>query len=279
MDLTISIAQIDVATSRPDLNLEKGAALISEAAGRGSELICFPEMWTTGFNWVENARIVEEHETIVERVAGLAKQWKIWISGSVIAANTGGKPTNASILFSPRGERAVTYNKTHLFSLMDEDEHVAPGDELVLFDAPWGKTGFAVCYDIRFPELYRSYALKGAEVLLNPTAFPHPRREHWRTLVRARAIENQMFMIGTNQVGFEEMGELGKVSWCGTSLIIDPWGNTVVEASETEEELLTASIEVDVVAKTRRKMRVLRDRRPDLYELGMEESGKSKVEG
>ena len=198
---------------------------------------------------MENARIVEEHETIVERVAGLAKQWKIWISGSVIAANTGGKPTNASILFSPRGERAVTYNKTHLFSLMDEDEHVAPGDELVLFDAPWGKTGFAVCYDIRFPELYRSYALKGAEVLLNPTAFPHPRREHWRTLVRARAIENQMFMIGTNQVGFEEMGELGKVSWCGTSLIIDPWGNTVVEASETEEELLTASIEVDCCCK------------------------------
>jgi predicted amidohydrolase len=127
--------------------------------------------------------------------------------------------------------------------------------------------GLSVCYDIRFPELFRAYALKGARMVLSPMAFPYPRLQHWKILARARAIENQMYLIGTNQVGSEGFGPEGIVTYFGDSSIIDPWGETVVEASETEEMLLTATIDLSRADQLRSKMRVLADRRPDLYEL------------
>jgi len=145
---------------------------------------------------------------------------------------------------------------------------MAAGDSLCVVDTPWGLTGLSICYDIRFPELFRTYALKGARVVFSPMAFPYPRLDHWKSLVRARAIENQMFMVGINQVGEENLGHLGMVTYFGDSVIIDPWGKTVVEASETDEMLLTATIDLDLSDRIRSEMRVLHDRRPDLYELG-----------
>lgn len=159
------------------------------------------------------------------------------------------------------------YIKAHLFTMILEDEYETAGDSLCLVEAPWGPTALSVCYDIRFPELFRTYALQGAKLTLSPIAFPYPRLEHWKVLVRARAIENQMFMVGTNQVGEEDLGPDGKVTYCGDSVIIDPWGETVLEASETGEELLTATIDMDMVDEIRARMTVLRDRRPELYEL------------
>lgn len=268
MKLTLSIAQIDVATSQPEANLQKGERLIAEASRRGSDVICFPEMWTTGFDWSNNERIAGEHEKIIDRVAALAKNYAIWINGSMLALNEDGRVSNTSILFSPKGERAATYRKTHLFSLFQEEQHVAAGDSLCVADTPWGPTGLSICYDIRFPELFRTYAIKGAKIVFSPMAFPYPRLDHWKTLVRARAIENQMFMVGINQVGEEHLGSLGVVTYFGDSVIIDPWGKTVVEASETAEMLITATVDIDLADKIRSEMKVLRDRRPDLYELG-----------
>jgi predicted amidohydrolase len=185
----------------------------------------------------------------------------------MLALNDNGKASNASILFDPQGRIAGIYRKAHLFAMIREADHLASGNSLCIVDTPWGKIGLTICYDIRFPELFRTYALKGAMIVLSPMAFPHPRIEHWKTLVRARAIENQFFMIGTNRVGEENLGRCGKISYCGASAIIDPWGVTVIEGSETKEELLTAAIEVNKVNEVRGKMSVLRDRRPDLYEL------------
>ena len=104
--------------------------------------------------------------------------------------------------------------------------------------------------------------------MFSPKAFPYPRLDHWKILVRARALEKQIFVVGTNQVGREDFGPDNMVTYCGDSVIIDPWGATLVEASETDEALFTAAIDLDLVGEIRSKMKVLGDRRPDLYELG-----------
>jgi predicted amidohydrolase len=266
--LVVSLAQISVAPAQPEANLEKGERLIEEAARRGSQLVCFPEMWTTGFQWSANERMAREHEVAIARVAGLAARYGLWVNGSMLALDEDGRVSNTSFLFGPAGEAAGLYRKTHLFTFFHEDRHMAAGKRLTVADTPWGRTGFAVCYDLRFPELFRTYALKGVKVLLLPAAWPYPRIEHWKVLVRARAIENQFFMLCTNQVGSESFGEDGSVTYFGNSVIVDPWGRTVAEAGETEEILLTASLDLDAVDETRNTMRVLQDRRPELYDLG-----------
>jgi len=265
--LTVSLAQIKVARSNPEENLIKGESLIVEAARRGSDLICFPEMWTTGFDWAANQRIAAQQERTIDRIAEMALRYHIWINGSLLALDSSGKVANTSILFDAQGRQAGIYRKTHLFSFMHEDEHMAAGDSLCVVDTPWGKAGLSICYDIRFPELFRTCALKGAKVQFLPMAFPYPRLPHWKVLVRARAIENQMFVLGVNQVGPEDFGTDGVVTYFGNSVIIDPWGETVIEAGESEEELLTATIDIDMVDQIRAKMHILQDRRPDLYEL------------
>jgi len=268
MNLTLSLAQMRVTVSQPEENLRKAELWIAEAARRGSDVICFPEMWTTGFNWLSNDRMAALHDKIVERVANMAKAYGIWINGSMLALNEAGKVSNTSFLFNARGEQAGAYRKTHLFSLLHEDAHMAPGDRLTVVDTPWGRVGLAICYDIRFPELFRTYALKGVEIVFCPMAFPYPRLDHWKILVRARAIENQLFMVGINQVGSEDFGADGIVTYFGSSGIIDPWGRTVIEAGETDEMLLTATVNLDQVREIRAGMTVLKDRRPELYELG-----------
>ncbi len=259
------MVQMAAGSSRPEENLQKAERFIAEAKRRSSDLVCFPEMWTTGLNWAGNGIIASEQSKTIELVAGLAKRYSIWINGSMLAPNKTGKPSNTSILFDSYGALAGVYRKAHLFAMLHEDAHMAPGDALCIADTPWGPTGLSVCYDIRFPELFRSYAVKGAKLILSPMSFPHPRLQHWKVLVRARAIENQLFMIGTNRVGSEDLGNDGTVTYCGTSSIIDPWGETVIEGSETKEELLTATIDMNKVDEVRNKMSVLKDRRPDLY--------------
>ena len=267
MKLKVSVAQMDVATSDPAENLRKGEIRIAEAAERESDLICFPEMWTTGFNWTKNEEIATKQDEIIGRIAEMAKRYNIWINGSMLALNDQGRVANTSILFDSGGKIAGIYRKTHLFSLLNEDKHMAAGDSLCTVDTPWGLVGLSICYDLRFPELFRTYALQGVKMVLSPMAFPYPRLAHWKVLIRARAIENQMFMVGTNQVGSENFEKEGTQTYFGDSAIIDPWGETVLEASETEEELLTASIDMQKVDEIRNKMQVLKDRRPDLYQL------------
>ena len=258
-NLTVSLAQISVARSNPEENLRRGERLVAEAERRGSDIICFPEMWTTGFDWDKNERIANDQEKVIDRIADLAKRHHIWINGSMLALNGEGRVANTSILFDSEGRRAGTYRKTHLFTLLHEDKHMAPGEAFCTVETPWGLAGLSVCYDIRFPELFRSYALMGVKFQFAPMAFPYPRLQHFKILLRARAIENQMFMFSTNQVGSEDFGRDGVATYFGSSAIIDPWGETVVEGTERDEALLTATIDVDKVDEIRKKMTVLRD--------------------
>lgn len=253
--MKIALAQIKVVTAHPEANLKKGASYIEQAAKKGAKLIVFPEMWTTGFDWAKNKKSAPAHAQVLKQIGKLAKQYHIWVTGSTLFLNKKKELTNTALLFDPQGNEKARYSKTHLFGLMGEDKQMAAGGSLTLVKAPWGKTGFAICYDLRFPELFRAYAADGAKLILLPAAFPHPRLDHWKILTRARAIENQLFVVAVNQVGN---------SFFGHSCVIDPWGNTVAQAQE-KETLLIANLDLTAVAQTRRKMNVFQDRRTDLY--------------
>lgn len=266
--VTISLAQMEVIPGEPEENLSRGAAFIREAAARGSDIVCFPEMWTSGFPWNKLLEIARKKQPgVLASLEALARQYHIWINGSMPVLNARGNVANTSILIDPAGKWAGVYQKTHLFSLLHEERAIDAGDNLSLVDTSLGKIGLAVCYDVRFPELFRTYALGGAELVLCPAAFPYPRLDHWKILIRARAIENQLFFVAVNRVGSEDMGTEGVVTCFGDSSIIDPWGGTVIEGSEDREELLTATIDINKVCEVRSGMNVLGDRRPGLYDL------------
>lgn len=261
MQLTLSLAQMQIALGDPAANLKKADAWCAEAARRGSDLIVFPEMWTTGCDWANIKQLAVQQEAVIDRVAGLARQYKLWINGSMPALDENGQPANTSIMFDPNGQVAGLYRKIHLFGVMEEDQYLAPGQHLTTVETPWGQSGLSVCYDLRFTEMFRTYALNGVNIVYVPAEWPHPRLAHWQTLLRARAIENQMYMVGVNTVGND-----GTYTFFGHSAIIDPWGNTIVEAGEVEV-LLTATIDTDQVAEVRQKIPVFKDRRPELYQL------------
>lgn len=264
MNFSIALAQMAVETGRPEENLAKARGWIAQAKGRGAQLVLFPEMWTVGFNWERNAALKARYETDSERVALMAREHGIWVAGSMPFGEDDGRISNALMVFNPAGQRAALYRKIHLFSLFDEPQHVAAGNELVAVETPWAKMGLSVCYDLRFPELFRAYAIAGVQVQLCPSAWPTTRLEHWQTLIRARAIEDQMFMVAVNQAGTEDFGSKGQVTYAGHSAIIDPWGTTIVEAGDGEE-LAIGTIDTDAVDAVRAKMSVLKDRREDLY--------------
>ncbi len=261
MQLTISLAQIDIILSNPQANLQKADEWVKEAARRGSDVVVFPEMWTTGFDWDNLKEMAQSQQEVITAVAELAKKYNIWLNGSMLALDENGKPANTSILFDPQGEQAGIYRKIHLFRLMDEEKYLAAGQHLTSVETAWGQSGLAICYDLRFAEMFRTYALNGVNMVYLPAEWPHPRLAHWQTLLRARAIENQMYMIAVNRVG-----TAGTHHFFGHSAIIDPWGNAIVEAGESEV-LLTATIDTAMVPDVREKIPVFKDRRPELYKL------------
>ncbi len=259
MKLTISLAQMDIALGQPLANLAKVQEWTAEARRRGSDVVLFPELWSTGYDLENAARYATGlGEGLFAELAGLARENAIYICGSLLSRQDR-RYYNTASLFSPTGKCLGHYNKIHLFRLMEEDRYLAAGQATPVFDLPWGQSAIAICYDLRFPELFRRYALAGARIIFLPAEWPYPRLEHWRTLLQARAIENQLFIAACNRVG-ESKGE----KFSGHSAIYDPWGRLVVEAGDGEV-LLTASVDPAMVEEARRTIPVFADRRPELY--------------
>jgi len=262
--LTISLVQMDCRAGEPVANFAVAADCIGEAARRGSQLVVLPELWSTACSLERAAELASPLANTPAdggwfgEFARLARTHGVWLAGSLLEASAG-RYFNSHVLYGPDGCLQAVYRKMHLFRLMDEEKYLTPGDAAVLVDTPWGKTGLTICYDLRFPELFRRYALDGARLILVPAEWPHPRRAHWRTLLRARAIENQCFIASCNRVG-----TTGSNTFFGASAIIDPWGETVVEGGEAAM-ILTATIDLSLVDTVRRRIPVFEDRRPELY--------------
>ncbi len=266
-EITISLAQIDIRLGDVDANLTQGQALVQEAARRGSDLIVFPELWTTGYDLSRASDLAESlpDGPTSQLLSTWAREHNIWITGSLLLRGESGV-FNAAPLFGPEGQIVGPYCKIHRFGPMEEDRWLEAGKTPGLFEMPWGRTGMAICYDLRFPELFRAYALAGATLVLLPSEWPHPRLAHWRTLMRARAIENQCFFVAVNRVGSDRNN-----TFCGHSAIIDPCGEVVVEAGESEA-LLTATIDLALADEVRSRMPVLSDRRPECYKIEVDTS-------
>ena len=265
--VTISLAQMPIVVGEPEQNLAQARQMAAQAALRGSDLLLLPELWGSGYD-LSNAttHATLPSEGLFAEMAAMAKEHGMWVGGSLLGYEPGieGRPRNLLALFSPDGQLANSYAKLHLFGLMDEDLWLDPGDHPTLAKLPWGSAGFAICYDLRFPELFRDYALRGARLIILPAQWPHPRLMHWRTLLRARAIENQCFVVACNRIGQDPNGTV----FFGHSVILDPWGEAVIQGDE-EADLLTATIDLAQVDLIRAKIPIFEDLRTDLYFQGM----------
>lgn len=255
-ELTVSLLQFDVQQGKPRENWKHVQQLVAEAARRGAQLVVLPELWEAGAAYERCQEFASAlNGGLFAQIVALARQHNVYIAGSLFEKRAQ-RFYNTIAVTEPRGGIMGVYRKMHLFPLMNEDKYLAPGEAPLALDMPWGRTGFAICYDLRFPELFRRYADNRAELVLVPSEWPHPRLEHYRTLLRARAIENQVFMVAVNRVGKDGDG----AHFFGHSSVIDPWGEVVVEAGETACHL-TVTIDLDMVQRVRDQLPVLDDRR------------------
>ncbi len=260
MRLTVALGQMNVQLGDPQANMRQVARLAALAAEKSADLLLLPELWSTGYDLERATNHAASVTTgVFAETAVLAARHHLAIVGSCLSDLGADNVGNTAVYHDADGQLRATYSKTHLFRLMDEEQFLTAGDSLSLVETSWGKIGLAICYDLRFPELFRRYALQGARLVLLPAEWPQPRLAHWRTLLRARAIENQMFVVACNRVGTSK-GQ----TFFGHSCVIDPWGETVLEMGE-QEGLETAVLDLSLVDSVRAKIPVFADRRPDLY--------------
>ncbi|MDH5258643.1 MAG: carbon-nitrogen hydrolase family protein [Gammaproteobacteria bacterium] len=266
-----SVAAIQMASGpNIDANLNEAARSINAAAKAGAELVVLPENFALmANNEIDNVKNAEQDGKgkIQDFLAEQAAKNNIWIVGGTIPilAESGQKIRAACLVYNNSGERVVRYDKIHLFDveLVDSNEHytesktVEPGDEVVVFDSPFGKIGIAICYDLRFPELFRAMLDKGAEIFVVPSAFTAiTGRAHWEVIVRARAIENLSFVIAAAQGGYHVSGR----ETHGQTMIVDPWGN-VLDSLPQGSGFVLAKIDHERLASTRRNFPAIEHRK------------------
>ncbi|MEW2493234.1 carbon-nitrogen family hydrolase [Streptomyces nodosus] len=239
-----------------DSRRQRAASLVRDQAG--ADLVVLPELWTTGaFAYEEFAREAEHLDGPTYRVmAKAAGDAGVWLhAGSIPERDPDGTLYNTSLLFSPSGELAAVYRKIHRFGF-DKGEAVlmGAGTEPVTVPLPGTTLGVATCYDLRFPELFRALVDAGAETLVIPAGWPERRGSHWTLLARARAVENQAFVLACGTAGTH-----AGVPQAGHSIVVDPWGEVLAEAG-AEEEVLTVEFDPSKVAAVREQFPALKDR-------------------
>lgn len=258
--IRIALAQFDVKSGDTDVNLATASKYVRLAARRGANLVVLPELWSSGYD-LERSQMHARtsQEKVLPALTHLARQHSLYILGSVLRANARQEVFNSAVLLDPGAGPARVYRKIHLFGPMLENQFLTRGRTTPIFHLPFGKVALAICYDLRFPELFRKYALKGTQLVILCAQWPAARLEHWRTLVRARAIENQFFVVACNRVGTSQETRFG-----GYSMIVDPWGNILREGTG-EAALLMADIDFGAVNESRSRISSLSDRQPALY--------------
>jgi deaminated glutathione amidase len=252
-------------------NVAKADVLVERAAEAGARIVVLPEKW----NGVGNARALRglaeslDGGESVETMAAWARRYDLWLVGGSITERREGRErlSNTCCVFAPGGELAAVYRKIHLFDVevgghvYRESASEEPGDETVVVEADGWCVGLSVCYDIRFPELYRMLALAGAELLTVPANFTLATgKDHWHVLLRARAIESQCYVVAAAQVG-EPMP--GRPSY-GHSAIVDPWGTVLADAPD-EETVIVADLDRGRLQRIREALPSLANRRPQAY--------------
>lgn len=237
--------------------------MLRQAGDNGAGLIVLPELWTTGYALKQLPGLADPAPAL-SLLRETAMRDKLWIvAGSVIEKDRDCY-YNTAYVINHTGEVAGKFRKCHLFGPMGEDRYFSPGNETCVVDSPYGKIGVLICYDLRFPELALKTVDLGARILVIPAEWPHPRLDHWQTLNRARAIENQVFILACNRVG-----TTGRTHFCGNSMIIDPWGQVLANGGETEV-VITAQLDLDQVDAVRAAIPCWADRQRKQQQRTME---------
>lgn len=268
--LVVGVVQTN-SQDNPQDNLDEVLAGIDRAARMGAQFVSLPETW----NYLGDDDGAVSAATgipgeLTDTLAEKAREHRIWLhAGSVLErVEDDERLANTTVVFSPSGETAARYRKIHLFDVdiagqpsFRESDTIAPGDRIVTFDMGGLRVGLAICYDVRFPEIFRAMALEGAEVIMLPAAFTlMTGKDHWEPLIRARAIENTVFMVAAAQVGPHPPGRM-----CyGRSMVVDPWGVILAQAGDIQTVVI-ATLEMDEIARVRGQIPSLQNRMPHLY--------------
>lgn len=254
--LEIAGVQFDIAWENPAENFSRAGALVKRAVADGARLVVLPEMFATGFS-MDAGKVAPHADSIAEWVSNTARDTGAWLLAG-FACPGAEKPLNAAAVFDPDGREVLRYHKIHPFSLAGEHEHYAGGRAMGSIAIDGVRITPIICYDLRFPEIFRLRAAD-TDVFAVIANWPEARRLHWSALLRARAIESQVWVLGVNRVG-----EGNGLNYSGDSALIDPLGEICAERVR-QTGLIRGTVDAGMVADVRRRFSFLADRRPDVY--------------
>lgn len=254
------IVQFDVRPGDIESNLSSALKWIDQLKAQNAKIALLPEMWSCGFDNKRLGEHSEKTDNIIYKLTMIASRYNMIIAGS-LPELSGNDIFNTMYLID--GDRGLinTYRKIHLFSRAHEDKYFCAGNRAVVCETSVGPVGLLICYDLRFPELCRTLTLSGALLVLTSAQWPLERITHWDILLRARAIENQIFMVAANRCGMENNMEYG-----GRSLLVSPSGEILARA-EDRECIISSEIDLEQLFEYRRKIPCLDERMPDTYDF------------
>lgn len=272
--LRIGLCQMMVVKSTKKENIDKARSMITEAAEKGAQIVSLPEMFNCPYNnkhFREYAEAYPNGETL-NMLSKSAKEKNIYLIGGSIPEIDNDKVYNTSFIFDNQGKLIGKHRKVHLFDIdikngvkFKESEVLASGKDITLFNTPWGKVGVAICYDIRFPEILRIMALKGAKVIFIPAAFNMTTGPaHWEILFKSRALDNQIYVAGISPARNINYSYVAY----GNSLVTNPWGDIISKLDE-KEGILIEDLDLDYIDKVRESLPLLNHRREDIYNLDL----------
>jgi len=266
----VAVCQMDILENK-EKNLQNAEKMILEASSNGADLVVLPEMFNCPYNNSFFPKYAEEFPGVTTKLLSkLSESQRIYIVGGSIPEKEGEEIFNTSYIFDRNGKLIAKHRKMHLFDIdveggvrFKESDTLGPGNKVTVFETEFCKIGVAICYDMRFPELMRLMALKGAEIIIVPAAFNMTTGPaHWHLLARIRALDNQAYFVAASP---SRNFDSSYVAY-GHSLIIDPWGDIVTEA-DVMEEIIYGNIDLEKVKKVRDELPLLKHRRIDLYDI------------
>ena len=261
--MKVSCLQMNMEFGNPSKNFAHAKQLICEAMKENPDVLVLPETWNTGFFPKDNLFELScnDGDEVKDSIGSLAKEYGVNIVAGSVSNVRGKNVYNTAFVFDRKGTCIEQYDKTHLFTPMGEDSFYTAGNRLCRFTLDGISCGIVICYDIRFPELVRTIALPGLDMLFVVSQWPKVRKSHLRTLTTARAIENQMFVACCNSCGIAENTVFG-----GNSAVINPLGETLTLAGENEE-IISAECDMKMLTEIRGSIPVFRDRCQELYNI------------
>ena len=267
----IALCQMNV-VEKKDENLERAVSMIREASAHGATMVVLPEMFNCPYDNEKFVEYAENRKTSksLKAISRAADENNVYVVAGSIPEESCGNIYNSSFVFDDRGDLLAVHRKIHLFDVevsdgisFKESNTITPGDKVTLVETPFMKFGVAICFDLRFPELFRLMAMEGAKLVVVPGAFNMTTGPaHWETTLRTRAIDNQIYVAAVSPA---KNDELSYVAY-GHSMVVDPWGD-VVETANEEETIVYATINEDMVIRIREELPILKNRREDIYEL------------